>query len=204
MQLNGEMFNFFNINKELDYTMTSDNYIDRRVLKVCKDAEENYIENQNKIIEIQTMKNKIKFIQIESHRKKREGRSIDSLNGSNIVNYEYGYNATTNDVNVNGNETDDSLQIKESYIINSTHDNTFSDKYFKNYHKIANESLNNMNNGSTKFSQEIQNNNKFNINVSQANEDNNNHFYQLSSRLNLTHKHLKSGRKCIACDLKKK
>jgi hypothetical protein len=144
----------------LDYTQNFSNSIDSRVLQVCTEAENNYIENQNRIREIKQMKSFEK---------------INNLLGFNSQEHEIRY-------------------FDENY----NHKNFQKDLDNQNA-VLARERDRNLNGITRNMKENFSNSSKMDQFAGKNSEADKSNF-----KIPFKHNHSKSGKKCIACELKRK
>jgi hypothetical protein len=213
--------NFYNARRDLDYSMNSDTTLDSRVLKVCQEAENNFLENQRAIKEIQKLKNMDFKYRFSSNRYEdnydnkeiRENRDINystiskgrpsgvsEISHSPLVTFSNNSNNTHRDSNSKRNYLEKEIFEKERVgkIVNF-------DKYFNNNYSNENHILNLKNTGRSLSSLKISNTNKnSDKNNLQVHEVSNSSSISNKYKIPIKHKHLKSGKRCIACELKKR
>lgn len=205
--------NFFNIRKELDYSVSNTGSIDSRVLQVCNDAESNYLENQNTINEIKRMKH-FDYRGVISDNKNSKNRIQKRDSDEANKEYRRNYNRS-NSKNINIVENDNpnkrSLSKPKSQNFDGIKSPILDERNLRysdirksnsevnneKYYAFSNQSLNVINkksidNSENKFSEKIKSN-RIDIRTSNS-----------GINIPFNHNHMKSGKKCIACELKKK
>jgi len=183
----------YNYAKQIDYSLNSDtsNNIDDRVLKVCQQAEKNFLENKKSIKEIESMKKSTEI---------KKTKASNTCNNFNFPKNEY------SDLRLIDNF------VKSDYVINnkssSQGDKIFEDKFnrknenIEQYYAVPN----------TIKSIEIEKMDKYqNTNLTSKEFPDNkmefknqNYTDKDKYKLPFKHKHLKSGRKCVKCEITKK
>lgn len=181
----------FNINRELDYSISNSDSIDQRVLTVCLQAEKKYLENQKTVREIENMR-----------------KSESRLNKSNSTN-----TISPRSKNINNRPNRMSYDDKFYYIPETYNyeDNSQIPLQKKQYFEHVNKSVNFHKNDSNMRStfqtdryKSIENFNQMKSSQTQTFDDNGENYKLLHDKLKINHRELKSGNKCIACELKKK
>jgi hypothetical protein len=186
--------NFLNIKNELSYSNSINNNdsIDNRVLKVCSDAENSYLQNQKAIKEIQQLKNNnLKFIKLDTSTRIKNYQQINDIN---MLNYDFvgDYNKITDNNNKNvqiDNNNKAKIIQKDSHEVNKLNE----DKVNNSYYNLANQSIN--------FANKTMNRNENKINPLLFSSKT---FINNKLQNSHSHSHLKSGKKCVACELKRK
>lgn len=216
-----ESLNFSNVRRDLDYSINSDSNLDIRVLKVCQEAENNFLENQRAIKEIKKLKNTDFKYRFSSNRygennDYRETRDINystishckpsgisEMSHSPLVTFSNNSNNTHRDSYFirNQEEKENFEKEKLGKIVNF-------DKFLKNsnsYNNVnENHNLNIKNSNRSLSSLKVSNSNKNDKNNFQVQEVSNESLVSNRYKIPIKHKHLKSGKKCIACELKKR
>src|SRR4051794_12206335 len=100
----------FNIQNELDYSIDHSSLIDKRVLKVCSDAERNFLDNQNSIRDIQRLK---------SLNSKHDLNQLTNFNRKNYLNDNQNIKTVNYDY-ITTDEDNNNDQIKMSGNIKSS------------------------------------------------------------------------------------
>jgi hypothetical protein len=204
----------YSLNKELDYSVSEASQIDSRVLQVCKDAENSFLENQRSIKEIKKMREvdyKLNF----SKTNQNKSKSRENIKHRYSNNYsEFNENSLIKNINKNPVIIDkEKIQKRENHLNYNNNKQILHNEVNKTKLKLDENKISNNNkinflphshhykNLSIDLDLNIKSPSKLQKKDKNTLQENTSENYK---RLNLTHKHIKSGKKCIACELKKR
>jgi hypothetical protein len=171
----------YNYAKQIDYSLNSSSCIDDRVLKVCQQAEKNFLENKKSIKEIKSMK-KTTDVKLKTSNNFPKNEYTDLRLIENFVKSDY----VINNKSSGGKIFDDKFNRKNENIEQYYAVPNNKIEIDKNYNLMS------FNRQSLDNKLEFQNQN--------FRESNSKDKYKLPFK----HKHLKSGRKCVKCEITKK
>jgi hypothetical protein len=131
----------FNIIKEIEYNESNTDFIDNRIWKVCKDAENNYDQNQKTVKEIQKLKKfdivyKDKKTYVNDNIKINNEFHIDSFKENTIV-----FNKPSDNINANEDSSyldlEDTKKLFQSNGMNKVQKNKTSINKLEHKHRKA-------------------------------------------------------------------
>jgi hypothetical protein len=206
----------YSLNKELDYSISEASHIDSRILQVCKNAESNFLENQKAVKEVKKMRDndhKLHFSKIKENKSnKREIlKQIDSddkhnleLNDNifrkNIINYPVVIDKEklqNQDREINSFNYKEILSKNEYRSNLKEEENNKADIIDKNNQRNSFIDRNSSLDKDVKYKSAL----KLQKTVKSTFQEN---IPENNKRLSLTHKHVINGKKCTACELKKR
>lgn len=202
-----ETSNVFNLKKELDYSISNADSIDSRVLNVCMEAEKNYLANQKTIREIQNIKkynkksitwedgfnsnlnDEVKFRTPHEFFFLSSDSEAREKNRNNSENKIFQTQNTCKEINKN-----DSVNFNSKF--QNWENVNIKNSRSSNGAKFSYQRINIDNNLRDKVIKETINDENYRVELHTEN--------YLHNKLKISHRNLKSGKKCLACELKRK